>query len=380
MAKNILQIIPEIATGGAERIVYESAKAVIENGDNCFVFTNGGRMAGQFKEIGAQLIIGDAKTKNPFKILFSNPEFLKKIINKNNIDLVHVHSRAPAISAYLACKALKIPLVTTYHGIYPAKNAIKRFYNSFMTKADIVIANSNFTLEHLLKQHKINRAKTRLVYCGIDTEKFEDTAIKNEDCEKLLKQWNLKPQAKPFILLPARLTSWKGQQVLIDAAAILKSQNILPQFILAGDAQGRDEYKNQLLEQINKHNLNENVHLVGHCDNVPAAIKICDFVVTPSTKEEAFGMTNAEAQAMGKIAISSNIGGARETIVHNETGYLFEAGNANELADYIKTALSLSPEQKSQMQEKAKQRAKKLFSATDLHEKTLKIYDELLKA
>lgn len=380
MVKNILQIIPQIATGGAERIVYETAKAIIENGDNCFVFTNGGRMENMFNEIGAKLILGDAKSKNPFKILFANPKFLKKIFKTYKIDLVHVHSRAPAISAYLACKSANIPLITTYHGIYPAKNFIKRYYNSFMTKAQIVIANSNFTREHLLEQHKINPQKTRLVYCGIDGEKFNPNEVKQEECDALIAKWNLQNKSRPFILLPARLTSWKGQSVLIKAAAILKSQNILPQFILAGDAQGRIEYQNQLLNEIKTNELSDNVHLVGHCDNIPAAIKLCDLIITPSTKEEAFGMTAAEAQFMGKITIASNIGGARETIVHNETGYLFENGNAEDLAKYIKIALNLSPAKALEMQNKAITRSNELFSATDLHEKTLKIYNELLKA
>lgn len=378
MAKNILQIIPEIATGGAERIVYETARAIINNGDICYVFTNGGRMQSEFEAIGAKLILGDAKSKNPFKILFLNPNFLKKIIKKYNIDLIHVHSRAPAISAYIAAKATKTPLISTYHGIYPAKNAIKRFYNSFMTKADIVIANSKFTLQHLLKQHKISPDKTRLVYCGIDIETFDDQKMDLQTGLNLLKKWGLENISRPIILLPARLTSWKGQKILIQAASILKQQGILPNYILAGDAQGRVDYENELIEAIKKNGLEKNIHLVGHCNNIAAAMKISDIIITPSTKEEAFGMTAAEAQSIGRIVIASNIGGAQETVAHNETGYLFEASNPEDLAKYIKIACNLSKSEKEKMQNAGAIRVRDLFSAKQLHEKTLKTYYELL--
>ena len=378
MAKNILQIIPEIATGGAERIVYETARAIINNGDICYVFTNGGRMQSEFEAIGAKLILGDAKSKNPFKILFSNPNFLKKIIKKYNIDLIHVHSRAPAISAYIAAKATKTPLISTYHGIYPAKNAIKRFYNSFMTKADIVIANSKFTLQHLLDQHKINPDKTRLIYCGIDIETFDDQKMDLQTGLNLLKKWGLENISRPIILLPARLTSWKGQKILIQAASILKQQGILPNYILAGDAQGRVDYENELIEAIKKNGLEKNIHLVGHCNNIAAAMKISDIIITPSTKEEAFGMTAAEAQSIGRIVIASNIGGAKETVAHNETGYLFEASNPEDLAKYIKIACNLSNAEKEKMQNAGAIRVRDLFSAKQLHEKTLKTYYELL--
>lgn len=378
MAKNILQIIPEIATGGAERIVYETARAIINNGDICYVFTNGGRMQSEFEAIGAKLILGDAKSKNPFKILFSNPNFLKKIIKKYNIDLIHVHSRAPAISAYIAAKATKTPLISTYHGIYPAKNAIKRFYNSFMTKADIVIANSKFTLQHLLKQHKINPIKTRLIYCGIDIETFDDQKMDLQTGLNLLKKWGLENISRPIILLPARLTSWKGQKILIQAASILKQQGIVPNYILAGDAQGRVDYENELIEAIKKNGLEKNIHLVGHCNNIAAAMKISDIIITPSTKEEAFGMTAAEAQSIGRIVIASNIGGAKETVAHNETGYLFEASNPEDLAKYIKIACNLSKAEKEKMQNAGAIRVRDLFSAKQLHEKTLKTYNELL--
>lgn len=379
MPRKILQIIPEIATGGAERIVLETAKAITQSGDECFVFTNGGRMEAAFKEIGAKLIIGDAKSKNPFKILKSNVDFLIKFINEQKIDLIHVHSRAPAISAYIAARKTKTPLVSTYHGIYPAKNAIKRYYNSFMAKADLVIANSNFTKEHLIAQHQIDNDKVRLVYCGIDTDIFNPNNIKIADIENLLNSWGIKDRNAKRILLPARLTSWKGQKILIEAAKILAAKNIKPQYILAGDAQGRIEYENELKQLISAAKLDENIHLVGHCSNIPLAIAACDIIVTPSTKEEAFGLTAVEAQAMGKIIIASRLGASVETVDDGKSGFLFTPKSADELASKIENTLKLDDKAQNEMTNLGIWRANNIFSAKVLHQETLKVYDEALK-
>lgn len=379
MPRKILQIIPEIATGGAERIVFETAKAITQSGDECFVFTNGGRMESAFKEIGAKLIIGDAKTKNPFKILKTNVDFLVKFIKEQEIDLIHVHSRAPAISAYLAAKKTKTPLISTYHGIYPAKNAIKRYYNSFMAKADLVIANSNFTKEHLIEQHKTNRDKVRLVYCGIDTGIFNPKNIKKSDVENILNSWGIKDKNSKNILLPARLTSWKGQKILIEAARILANKNIKPQYILAGDSQGRIEYENELKQLISDAKLEENIHLVGHCSNIPLAMAACDIIITPSTKEEAFGLTAVEAQAMGKITIASRLGASVETIDDGKSGFLFAPKDAHDLALKIEEALNLDENKQKEMCNFGIWRANNIFGAKVLHQETLKIYDEVLK-
>ena len=380
MPRKILQIIPEIATGGAERIVLETAKAITQSGDECFVFTNGGRMEAAFKEIGAKLIIGDAKSKNPFKILKTNVDFLIKFIKEQKIDLIHVHSRAPAISAYIAARKTKTPLVSTYHGIYPAKNAIKRYYNSFMAKADLVIANSNFTKEHLIAQHKTKRDKVRLIYCGIDTDIFNPKNVKIEDIENLLNSWGIKDKNVKRILLPARLTSWKGQKILIEAAKILAAKNIKPQYILAGDSQGRIEYENELKQLISEAKLDENIHLVGHCSNIPLAMATCDIIITPSTKEEAFGLTAVEAQAMGKVIIASRLGASVETVDDKKSGFLFTPRNAENLASKIENTLKLDEAAQKEMTNLGIWRANNIFSAKVLHQETLKVYDEVLKA
>lgn len=374
---NILQIIPQIGAGGAEKIVLETAKAVVANKDECFVFTSGGFMQSEFEKIGARVLLGKAKSKNPIDVFFNNPKTLRRIIKENRIDLIHVHSRAPALSAQMAAKKAKIPWVATYHGIYPAKNSIKRAYNSIMTKADIVIANSLFTQDYLIKQHKPDLAKVRLVYCGIDSSAFSVEAI---DFDRLAKARALLNSLKYKILLPARLTSWKGQLVAIKAAKTLKSQNRDFIIFFMGDAQGRDDYVEQLRTEISQNALDDNVKLVGHFDDVASAMAVCDLVITPSIKPEAFGLSAAEAQMLGKITIASRLGASVETVCDNETGFLFEPDNNDDLAQKIIAAMDLPDIQKLEFSAKARKRAIELFDTSVLHSKTLKIYDELLKS
>lgn len=375
---NILQIIPQIGAGGAEKIVLETAKAIVTAGHNSFVFTSGGFLKDQFEAIGTKVIIGNAKSKNPIDIFINNPNALKKIINANKIDLMHVHSRAPAISVRIAAKSTSIPWVATYHGIYPAKNALKRAYNSIMTKADIVIANSEFTKQYLINQHAPNIEKVRLVYCGIDSKAFSPQAISNSRIE--LARNHLGEMGFFNILVPARLTSWKGQLIAIKAAKILKENKREFMLFLMGDAQGRDEYVNQLESEILRNHLINNVKIIGHFDDVAAAMACCNLIITPSTKPEAFGLSAAEAQMLGKITIASRLGASVETIADKETGFLFEPSNASDLADKITNVMDLSDLERNEFSKKARERAVLMFDTVHLHSKTLKIYDELLIA
>lgn len=379
MSLTILQVIPELQTGGAERTVLEIAEAIIKSGGKALVFTKGGRMEEELQKIGGKIYLADAKTKNPYKILKTNVDKLVSIIKQNKVDIVHARSRAPAISAYLAAKKCNVPFVTTYHGIYKANNPIKRLYNGIMTKGVLIIANSEFTKAHLLAEHKIDPQKVHVVYRGVDLNRFDSEMITAERKQSLISAWGIDmANGRLKVLLPARLTSWKGQNVLIEAAKILKDKNIEMDYILAGDAQGRDDYVESLKSKINEYGLNNLFHLVGHCNDIPAAIEICDIITTPSIEPEAFGRTAAEAQAMAKPVIASNLGGAKETIVHNETGFLFEAGVAEELAQNLLKLAKMGADERKLIGEKGKARVRKLFSTQSLQEKTLHLYAELI--
>ena len=379
MSKTILQVIPELQTGGAERTVLEVSQAIIESGGTAIVFTNGGRMEAELAAMGGTIIHGDAKSKNPFVILKTNVDKLVEIIKKHKVDIVHARSRAPAISACLAARKCKVPFVTTYHGIYKANNPIKRFYNGIMSKGEIVIANSEFTKAHLLAEHKIDPKKVQVIYRGVDFNRFDGEMISASRREALISSWGIGQNDKlPKILLPARITAWKGQETLIEAANILKNKNVLAHYVLAGDAQGRNEYVAALLTKIRQFGLEKYVHLVGHCNDVPAAIAICDIVTTPSIEPEAFGRTAAEAGAMGRPVVASNHGGAREVVVHGETGFLIEPGGAPELAKWLEYLIEIGKSGRDEIGTAGKSRVQNMFTTASLQAKTLQIYDELI--
>lgn len=378
MPINLLQIIPQLEIGGAERTTVEIAEAIIKDGGKAVVFTNGGRMNSELEECGANLLLGDAKSKNPWTILVTNTIKICNIVRKYQIEIIHARSRAPAISAFLAARFCKIPLVTTYHGIYNAKNPLKRFYNGIMTKGTRIIANSNYTKAHLVKEHNIEPEKVSVIYRGVDLERFDPNRISQRMREEKLKNWGLTKSDRTKILLPARLTNWKGQKVLIEAANILAKRGIKADYILAGEDQGRTQYTQELLHLIKENDLDYMFHLVGHETDIPTAMIACDIIVTPSIEPEAFGRTAAEAGAMGRVVIASNIGGAIEVVKHEETGFLIEPGDCAQLAHYIENLIKIGTKAREAIGAKAKKRVSELFPTSALQQKTLQLYYELL--
>lgn len=378
MPIKLLQIIPQLETGGAERTTLEVADAIVKDGGQAFVFTNGGRMVAELEGYGAKVIIDNAKSKNPFTILFSNTAKICKIIRENKIDIIHARSRAPAISALLAARICKIKFVTTYHGIYNSNNSIKRFYNGIMTKGDLIIANSNYTKEHLIREHKIDPENVRTIYRGVDISRFDEKNISPKKISALLEKWGLLNNENIRILLPARLTNWKGQKVLIEAANILNQKRIAAEYIFAGEDQGRTQYTQELKDLIDSYNLSNRFHFIGHESDIPAAMNACDIIATPSIEPEAFGRTAAEAGAAARPVIATNIGGAKEVVVHNETGFLIDAGNANQLASHIENLILMGAAGRELIGERAKKRICEMFPTMSLQQKTLQLYYELL--
>jgi glycosyltransferase involved in cell wall biosynthesis len=328
--------------------------------------------------MGGEHILGSAASKNPWEVLVANPARLAALIKQENVSLVHARSRAPAWSALIAARRSNVPFVTTYHGIYNAKSAIKRWYNSVMTRGDIVIANSQFTKAHLIAQHGTDPAKVQVIYRGVDVDAFDPAAVSQARSLELARKWGLSlPSLRPRIILPARLTEWKGQSVLIAALGIIKRQNLDFEAILVGDSQGRDAYVDTLRAQIVTENLESQVHLVGHCSDMPAAFSLCDIAVTPSIEPEAFGRTAAEAQAMGLPIIASDLGGARETVDPGITGYLCKAGDATALANHLARVLSMPLEARKAMGAAGFARIRELFTTQSLQRDTLALYQRV---
>jgi glycosyltransferase involved in cell wall biosynthesis len=379
----ILQIIPALDTGGAERTVIEVAEAVAMAGGEALVASEGGRLEGELAAAGGELIRFPAAAKNPLTLL-ANARRLEKLIGERHIQLVHARSRAPAWSALIAARRARIPFVTTYHGIYNQKNALKAWYNSVMARGDVVIANSHYTAGIVRARHHTPEARLRVIHRGVDLARFAPEAVGAERVTALRAKWGVDANAR-LVVLAARLTRWKGQHTVIGAAALLKDRPEFNDvvFILAGDDQGRTGYSGELISRIAELGLAGRVKLPGHCDDMPAAFLAAALALVPSVEAEAFGRISVEAQAMGCPVIVSDQGALPETILQAEadrvgTGWAFRAGDEAALADCIAKALSLAPELKAAIGRAAREHVAARFSKAALQRETLENYDNLL--
>lgn len=369
---NVLQILPALDAGGVERTAVEITEALTSAGHGAYVLSKGGRLTADIEALGGVNHIANIGSKNILSVPWRIGG-IRRLIVEHNIDIIHARSRAPAWPAMLAAQAEKIPFVTTYHGIYKAKSGMKRFYNSVMARGDIVIANSDFTKAHILKMHNIDTQKIVVIPRGVDMARFNPEIVASADIVKLRQDWGA-GSGKKLVLLPGRLTGWKGQRVAIAAMAALPDNYHL---VCLGDAQGRTEYVAELQAQIAFHELGRRVTLAGHSSDMPAAYAASDIVICPSTQPEAFGRTAAEAQAMGKPVIASAHGGAMETVLDGRTGWLVEPANVPALAEAIKRCFEDDGAGLTELGDKARARILHKFSKTSLQKATLKVYGQL---
>ena len=309
-----------------------------------FIITSGGELLKYINKKKVKVIKLPVNSKNPL-LIFINSIIISLIILIFNISVVHARSRAPAWSCLLATKITKRKFVTTFHGTYSFNNKLKKFYNSVMVKSDLIIAGSNFIFSHISENYSeyLNQKKKRflVIFRGINTDYFDPTKTKSSEEEKLIKQWNI-TRNKKIILLPGRLSSWKGQELFIEALNIVK-QKIGSTFyaIILGSDEGRTVYKKKLLRLTEQYRLNNELRFIENCKIMPLAYKISNLVVSSSIEPEAFGRISVEAQAMEKPILASNLGGSKETILNNKTGILFDTNKPSILAEKIVEMLQL---------------------------------------
>jgi len=371
----ILQVLPALESGGVERGTVEIAQALVQAGSYALVASAGGRLVGDLARTGARHANVWLNTKNPFNI-YANIRRLENLMIAEHIDLVHARSRGPAWSAYFAAKRLKIPFVTTWHGVYEEDLPFKRFYNSIMTRGEIVIAISHYIESELIRRYKIPKSRIRTIHRGVDPAKFDPATISTERIERLRQHWRL-PQNVKIVMLPARLTRWKGAVTLLHAMAKLQTPE-KPFLVLVGAKQRTPDYQRELENLADQLGLNHHFRIAGHCDDMPAALLLADIIVNASEKPEPFGRTIIEAQAMGRIVIASDQGGAVETIEHGVTGYRVSPGDAAALAATITKALTLSEEEKTTLTTAARASVCKNFTTASMQRATLAVYEELL--
>ena len=335
----ILQVIPSLGYGGAETGCYDIAHFLPEKGCKSYIVTSGGELLKFINKKKLKVFILPTQSKNSILILF-NAIIISFIILIYNINIVHSRSRAPAWSCFLATKFTFRKIATTFHGTFNFNNKIKKFYNSIMVRSDLVIAGSNFIFSHIndnygnffLKKER----KLLVIFRGINTNYFNPQRILPVKLDKFSKQNNI-DRNKFIILLPGRLTSWKGQKIFIEAIKLLNEKDDTPSFeaIILGSDQGRNVYKKKLIDLVQQHRLNKVIKFIDHHKEMPIAYGVANLVCSCSTEPEAFGRVSVEAQSMQIPIIASDIGGSRETVINNKTGYLFKNKDPVALADLI---------------------------------------------
>jgi glycosyltransferase involved in cell wall biosynthesis len=378
----LLQVVPELETGGAEQTTIDVARAVIEAGGHALVATRGGRMAARLVSDGGRLAQMPVNAKNPLTVL-GNAARLVDLIRREKVSLVHARSRMPAFSALWAAKATHTPFVTTYHGIYSAGNRFKRWFNAVMTKGDMVIANSEYTRAHILSEHaEVDPAKVVAIPRGVDLDRFNPSWVTPDRVAALRLAWGLpEVDRRTRFVLAARLSRVKGQLTVIEAAAKLKAAGRSDFLVLlVGDDQGRTDYTQELIGAIAAAGLEDAVRVVGHCDDMPAAYLLGDVALASRITPEAFGRTAVEPQAMGRPVIASNEGGMTETVVDGATGWLVPAGDAEAWANAMAHAIELGHGRRAAMGQAGMSRVRQLYSNRGMCAATLQVYERVLEA
>ena len=382
MSSNIkvLQVIPKLGYGGAETGCYDIAHYLPENNCESFIVTSGGDLIKFIDKKKVKLIRLPVHSKNPFLILL-NSIILIGIILFFKISIVHARSRAPAWSCLLATKLTGRKFVTTFHGTYNFNGSLKKKYNSVMVRSDLIIAGSNFIFSHIKENYsefmKLKK-KFLVIFRGINVDYFDPSTKLESEEKKILKKWELNKEKK-IILVPGRLTSWKGQELLIDAINLVKTELGYEAFhvVILGDDQGRDLFKKKLVRKVEQYRLGNQIKFIKHCSDMALAYYVSDIVISPSIEPEAFGRVAVEAQSMEKLIIASNIGGSNETIVNEKTGFLFESGDANSLSKKIIRAITMDETSLKMMGKEGRKNVIKKFNVEKMCFSTYSEYKRL---
>ncbi len=371
----VLQIVPSLITGGVERGTVDVANAITAAGWKAVVASEGGPMVREITRNGGQHVVLPLASKNPF-VMRRNVARIEELIREVGADIVHARSRAPAWSAKTAAENAGVHFVTTFHGTYTlGRYGLKRLYNSVMASGERVIAISNFISEHMQRLYGVSPDRIRVIHRGIDMKIFDSANVSQERIIALAQKWRL-PDGYKVIMLPGRLTRWKGQSVLIEALALLGRHDI--RCLLVGSDQGRSGYRKELTDLIAARDMTDVVHIVDECNDMPAAYMLTDVAISASTDPEAFGRVVVEAQAMGRPVIVSDHGAPRETVIPDQTGWLVDPDNPFALAQALKHFLSLTEDERGTIAKTAQAFVRERFTRDSMCQATLDVYREVL--
>lgn len=371
----IMQIIPELSAGGAEQGCIDVAAEIVRAGAQAIVVSNGGDRVHELERAGAIHVKMPVHSKNPL-IMWNNVRRLRKVIDQYGVHIVHARSRAPAWSAYAACSNKPTHYMSTCHAPYNISGRLKRFYNSAIAKGERIIAISNYVSHYLQENYNASHACIRVIHRGIALDRFHPTAVTPERMITLSNKWRV-PDGSNIILLPGRLTRWKGHHVLIQAMARLRRKDLF--CVIIGSDQGRNEYRKELEETIEEKGLGGQIRIVDHCEDMPAAYMLSSVAISASTDPEGFGRVPVEAQAMGRPIVATSHGGAQETVLHGQTGWLTPPGDAIALADAIEQVMNLNANQRAILATRAMSHVAEHFTVGHMTDQTLDVYAELLR-
>ena len=378
---NVLQVIPKLGYGGAETGCYDIAHYLAEKECGSFIVTASGELLKFVKKDKVKIFRLPVHSKNPFLIIF-NAIALSLLIIFFKINIVHARSRAPAWSCYIACFLTNRTFVTTFHGTYNFKSKFKKFYNSVMLRSKLTIAGSNFIFSHINENYSKylgKEKKLRVIFRGINVDYYNQKNISILKQERLKQDWGI-TSSKFTILMPGRLTYWKGQEKFIESLNILIEDYNFTNFqaILLGSDQGRTVYKKKLISLVERYSLNKKIKFINHCKEMPLAYSLAEVVVSASVEPEAFGRVSVEAQAMGKPIIASNIGGSNETILNKRSGFLYKYDDPRELAKSLNTVIQLTQDELKSIGNEGRKNIIKKFDVETMCHTNLNEYKKLL--
>ena len=418
--------MPSMISGGVERGTVDIANACVAGGFISIIASAGGSMLRQLNNKVMHYKI-PLDSKNPFRMI-AHIKRIEDIIKEHNVDIVHARSRAPAWSGYFASKRCKCHFITTFHGVYSFNNVLKKYYNSIMTKGVRIVVGSRFIQNHVIDHYNVDEKKISFIPRGIDTHLFNCDNVSEDKINKIKKHLNIQHKW-PIILLPGRLTEWKGHMFLVKALARLSSFHYTPSqsfsrflgqrfdsettlekprisrafsrvvseskikpkslendlewvytCLFVGDDKGHYHYVKRLKRQINQMKLDKKVFIVTHVEDMAPLYKLADIVVSASIRPESFGRVAAEAQSMERLIIATNHGGSRDTVLPGKTGWLVDKSNIASLTEALKEALSLKKEQRDKIGKKGRKNIINNFSNKQMFDKTLSLYKDLCKS
>ncbi|HWK44810.1 MAG TPA: glycosyltransferase family 4 protein [Stellaceae bacterium] len=370
----VLQVVPRLVTGGVERGTVEVAAALVQAGWKAVVASSGGLMVHDIERAGATHITLPLASKNPL-VMRRNIRHLRAVIEQHEIDIVHARSRAPAWSAFYAARDAKRHFVTTFHNVYGSETKLKRRYNAVMARGERVIAISEFVARHAAAQYGVGPDRLRMIHRGVDVSRFDPEAVNPERLISLARAWRL-DDSRPVIMLPGRLTRWKGHFDLVEAVTLLGRRDV--QCLLVGGDMDRPDYRNELAARIEERGLGGVFHMVGDCRDMPAAYMLADVVISASSEPEGFGRVSVEAQAMGRPVVATDHGGSRETVLPGSTGWLVPPRDHMALAEAIASALSLGVAARIALADRARAHVLAHFQSRAMCDATIGVYEEIL--